>query len=80
MAVFEYAVDHGRWWQKGSPESGLAATLVGKTSPRAREKKDKTMGNLTKGGNQWLVGGMRPVSEGNGTRCRCLVLGGLGHG
>jgi hypothetical protein len=51
MAVYGYTVDHGRWWPKGSPESGIAATPVGKTSPRAGEKKDKAMGNLTKGGN-----------------------------
>jgi hypothetical protein len=56
------------------------ATPVGKTLPRAGEKRDKAMGGLSKGGNRRFVGGMRPASEGNGTRCRCLVLGGLGHG
>jgi hypothetical protein len=65
---------------EGSPESVLVATLVGKTSPQAGEKMDTTMGNLTKGGNWWLVRGMKPTSEGNGTRRRCLVLGGSGHG
>jgi hypothetical protein len=65
---------------EGSPEFGLAATLVGKTSPRAREKMDTMMGNLTKGGNWRLIRGMRSASEGNGTRHRCLVLGGSGHG
>jgi hypothetical protein len=54
----------------GSPEFGLAATAVGKTSPWAGKKRDKAMGNLSKGGNQRLVGGMRSVSEGNGTRHR----------
>jgi hypothetical protein len=75
-----HTVDHRRWWLKGSPEFGLAATSVGKTSPRAREKRDKAMGKLSKGGNWWLVRGMRPASEGNGTWRRCLVLGSLGHG
>jgi hypothetical protein len=42
-------------------------------------KRDKEVGNLSKGGNRWLIGGMRPASEGNGTRRRCLVLGGSGH-
>jgi hypothetical protein len=42
-------------------------------------KRDKEMGNLSKGGNWWLIGGMRPASEGNGTRRRCLVLGGSGY-
>jgi hypothetical protein len=65
---------------EGSPESSLAATPVGKTSPRAREKTDTTMENLTKGGNWRLVRGMKPMLEGNGTRRRCLVLGGSGHG
>jgi hypothetical protein len=70
MAVYEHTVDHGRWWPMGSPEFGLAATPVGKTSPWAGKKRDKAMGNLSKGGNQRLVGGMRSVSEGNGTRHR----------
>jgi hypothetical protein len=65
---------------EGSPESSLVATLVGKTSPRAREKTDTTMGNLTKGGNWRLIRGMKSASEGNGTRRQCLVLGGSGHG
>jgi hypothetical protein len=64
---------------KGSPESGLAPTPVGKTSPCAGEKTDTMMGNLTNGGNWRLVSGMKPASEGNGTQRRCLVLGGLGH-
>jgi hypothetical protein len=65
---------------EGSPEFGLAATPVGKTSPWAGEKTDTMMGNLTKGGNWRLIRGMKPASEGNGTRRRCLVLGGSGHG
>jgi hypothetical protein len=65
---------------EGSPESGLAATPVGKTSPRAGEKIDTTMGNLTKGGNWRLDRGMKSASEGNGTRHQCLVLGGSRHG
>jgi hypothetical protein len=64
MAVYGHTVDHGQRWSKGSLESGLAATLVGKTSTWAREKRDKAMGNLSKGGNRWLIGGMRPASEG----------------
>jgi hypothetical protein len=73
-------VDHGQRWSKGSLEAGLVATPVGKTTSRAAEKRDKAMGNLSKGGNRRLVGGIRPTSEGNGTWQRCLVLGGSGHG
>jgi hypothetical protein len=65
---------------EGSPESGLVATPVGKTSPQAGEQTDTTMGNLTNGGNWRLIRGMKPASEGNGTRCQCLVLGSLGNG
>jgi hypothetical protein len=80
MAVYGHTVDHGRRWPKGSPEAGLAATPVGKTSLRVGEKRDKAMGHLSKGGNRWLIGGMRLASEGNGTRHQCLVLAGSGHG
>jgi hypothetical protein len=73
MAVYGHTVDHGWWWSKGSLESSLAATLVGKTSPRAGEKRDKTMGNLSKGGNWRLIGGMRPTSKGEWNMA--LVLG-----
>jgi hypothetical protein len=52
MVVYRHTVDRRRWWLKSSPESGLAATPVGKTSLRAGEKMDTTMGNLTKGGNR----------------------------
>jgi hypothetical protein len=73
MAVYGQTVDHGRRWSKGSLESSLAATLVGKTSPWAGEKRDKAMGNLSKGGNWRLIGGMRPASEGEWNTA--LVLG-----
>jgi hypothetical protein len=65
MAVNGHTVDHGQQWSKGSLEAVLVATPVGKTSSRAGEKRDKAMGNLSKGGNRWLVGGIRPASEGN---------------
>jgi hypothetical protein len=52
MVVYRHTVDRRRWWLKSSPESGLAATPVGKTSLRAGEKMDTMMGNLTKGGNR----------------------------
>jgi hypothetical protein len=58
MAVYGHTVDHRRWWPKGSPESGLAATPVGKTTPWVGEKRDKAMGNLSKNGNQRRIGGM----------------------
>jgi hypothetical protein len=80
MAVYGHTVDHGAAWSKGSPEAGLAATPVGKTSLRAGEKWDRAMGNLSKGGNWRLIGGMRLASEGNGTQRQCLLLGGSGHG
>jgi hypothetical protein len=80
MAVHEHTVDHGWQWPKGSSESSHVAALVGKTSPRVGEKRDKAMGILSKGSNRRLIRGMGPASEQNGTRRGCLVLGGLGHG
>jgi hypothetical protein len=48
-AAYEFVVDHGQWWPKGSLESGLAATPFGKSLPQDGEKREGSTGNLTRG-------------------------------
>jgi hypothetical protein len=71
---------HGRRWPKGSPELTLGAAPVSGSSPAVREKKKEALGVPTVGEGGRCGAGGRPAMEGNGTWCRCLVLGSSWHG
>jgi hypothetical protein len=50
------------------------------SSPAEGEKEKGALGVPTVGEGGWCGAGGRPATEGNGTRRRCLVLRGSGHG
>jgi hypothetical protein len=78
--VYGSTVVHGRRWPKGSPELTLGATTVSGSSPAVREKKKEALGVPTVGEGGRCGARGRPAMEGNGTWCRCLVLGDSWHG
>jgi hypothetical protein len=78
--VYGSTVDHGQQWSKGSPELALGAAPVSGSSPAVGEKEKGAPEVPTVGEGGRCGAGGRPVTEGNGTQRRCLVLGGPGHG
>ena len=61
-AVYGSTVDHGRWCPNGSPERGLGAAPVSRSSPAVGENEEETSGVPTVGEGGRCGAGGRPAT------------------
>jgi hypothetical protein len=65
-AAYEFVLDDGWLWLKGSLGSGLPATRVGKSLSQVGEKREGSTGNLTSSDFGWRGGCIRPATRKHG--------------